>query len=65
MGLRDMKNSKDGTTPFTNKVFEEAFMDTTDFQVIAYLLLFLGMGSSFVHYKSYTRAKAQQKVKER
>lgn len=40
-------------------------MDTTDFQVIAYLLLFLGMGSSFVHYKSYTRAKARQKIKQK
>jgi positive regulator of sigma E activity len=40
-------------------------MDTTDFQAIAYLLLFLGMGSSFVHYKSYSRAKAEQKVKQK
>lgn len=40
-------------------------MESTDFQVIAYLLLFLGLGSSFIHYKSFSKAQAKVLVKSK
>lgn len=40
-------------------------MDATELQVVTSLLLFLGLGSSFIHYKSYTQAKAKQRAKQK